>query len=48
MCDRIWYLWQKDNPNVNPNLPGAQGIMDPWTVTEEQTRDTLTFGYIYE
>ncbi len=45
--DRIWSLWQKQNPNKNPTLAGPQATMDPWTVTEQQTRDTLNFGYIY-
>jgi tyrosinase len=45
--DRIWSLWQKKNPGKNPTLAGPQATMDPWTVTELQTRDTLNFGYIY-
>ncbi|HKG72125.1 MAG TPA: tyrosinase family protein [Nitrososphaeraceae archaeon] len=45
--DRIWSLWQKQNPGKNPTLAGPQATMDPWTATEEQTRDTLNFGYIY-
>ena len=45
--DRIWSQWQKQNPNKNPSLSGMQATMDPWTVAEEQTRDTLNFGYIY-
>jgi tyrosinase len=45
--DRIWSLWQKQNPNKNPTLSGPNATMDPWTVTEQQTRDTLNFGYIY-
>jgi len=45
--DRIWSLWQKQNPGKNPTLAGPQATMDPWTSTEEQTRDTLNFGYIY-
>ena len=45
--DRIWSLWQKQNPTQNPTLAGPQATMDPWTVTEQQSRDTLNFGYIY-
>lgn len=45
--DRIWSLWQKQNPNKNPILMGPESTMDPWSVTEPQTRDTLNFGYIY-
>jgi tyrosinase len=45
--DRIWDLWQKQNPNLNPTLSPPNDTMDPWTVTEPDTRDTLNFGYIY-
>jgi tyrosinase len=45
--DRIWSQWQKENPNVNPILVGDDAIMSPWRVTEEETRDTLNFGYVY-
>lgn len=45
--DRIWSLWQQQNPNKNPTLNGPQATMDPWRVNEEQTRDTLNFGYVY-
>ena len=45
--DRIWDLWQKQYPNLNPTLSPPMDTMDPWTVTEPDTRDTLNFGYIY-
>ena len=45
--DRIWDQWQKQNPNLNPSLSPPMDTMDPWTVIEPQTRDTLNFGYIY-
>jgi tyrosinase len=45
--DRIWSLWQQQNPGKNPNLTGLQAVMDPWRVTEEETRDTRNFGYVY-
>jgi tyrosinase len=45
--DRIWDLWQKQNPGLNPTLSPPMDTMDPWTVNEPQTRDTLNFGYVY-
>ncbi|MGI0072227.1 MAG: tyrosinase family protein [Nitrosotalea sp.] len=45
--DRIWDSWQKNNPNQNPNLVGADAIMDPWQFNETDTRSTTNFGYVY-
>ncbi|HZI72265.1 MAG TPA: tyrosinase family protein, partial [Nitrososphaeraceae archaeon] len=36
--DRLWSMWQKQNPNKNPILSGANANMDPMNVTEQQTR----------
>ena len=46
-CDRLWAHWQKDHPNEHPNLRGPDGIMDPWSLSESDTRDTTTLGYVY-
>jgi len=53
--DRIWALWQYGQPNQFPNLPlntpdddgQPANIMDPWTVTEVQARNTIDLGYTY-
>jgi tyrosinase len=45
--DRIWYQWQKKNPNKNPILNGVDAIMDPWSFNEVETRDIANFGYEY-
>ncbi|MEJ2158686.1 MAG: tyrosinase family protein [Desulfobacteraceae bacterium] len=45
--DRIWAKWQADHPGQNPNLVGTAAIMDPWSETEEDTRDTMALGYSY-
>jgi tyrosinase len=47
-CDRLWDEWQKENPGKNPTLNGALAVMDPWSYTEVDTRDTINFGYIYK
>ncbi|TVP40063.1 hypothetical protein [Candidatus Nitrosocosmicus arcticus] len=46
-CDRLWAEWQKDHPSEVPGLSGIDSIMDPWTFTDEDTRDTLNLGYEY-
>jgi len=46
--DRIWAMWQNNHPNQNPNLTGTDAIMDPWSLDEEDTRDTINLGYVYE
>lgn len=45
--DRIWAKWQADHPGQNPNLVGSAAVMDPWTETEEDTRDIMALGYSY-
>jgi tyrosinase len=45
--DRLWSTWQPKHPTQHANLSGKNAIMDPWTVTEPQTRDITTLGYSY-
>lgn len=45
--DRVWPAWQTANPGQHPPLAGAAAVMDPWTETETDTRDTNGLGYIY-
>jgi len=45
--DRLWWVWQNDNPGENPPLSGADAILDPWTYTEPDTRDIEALGYTY-
>jgi tyrosinase len=45
--DRIWAKWQAANPGQDPPLAGAAAVMDPWTETETDTRDTTALGYVY-
>jgi len=47
--DRIWAAWQKSpqGSGKNPPLTGADAVMDPWSYTELDTRDTATLGYKY-
>ena len=45
--DRIWAEWQTANPGQNPPLAGAAAVMDPWSETEADTRDTTALGYVY-
>ena len=45
--DRIWSVWQATHPGQNPALTGAAAIMDPWTETEVDTRDTAALGVVY-
>ena len=45
--DRLWDLWQKKNPGKNPDLTGPDAIMDPWSYSEADTRDTKKLGYKY-
>jgi tyrosinase len=47
--DRLWAIWQKAHPDINPDLAGAglSTVMDPWSTTEPQTRDIEEMGYEY-
>ncbi len=29
--DRIWSLWQENNPNKAADVEGVEAILDPWT-----------------
>lgn len=46
-CDRLWHKWQQVNPGLNPSLPGADIVMDPWSDTEGSVRDITAMGFIY-
>ena len=45
--DRLWSIWQSNNPNRNPTLNGANRRMDPWNETEAQVRSISSLGYSY-
>jgi tyrosinase len=45
--DRIWAEWQTLNPGQDPPLSGSPAVMDPWSETEADTRDTSSLGYVY-
>lgn len=46
--DRIWDMWQRDNPGENPNLVGSDATMDPWmSFGEVDTRTVSGLGYVY-
>ncbi|MCA9964851.1 MAG: tyrosinase family protein [Anaerolineales bacterium] len=43
--DRIWALWQKKNPNVNPEE--LDGILPPWSLSVREALSTRKLGYEY-
>jgi tyrosinase len=43
--DRLWWEWQKLNPNSNPVELDA--ILSPWNYTQRDTLNTARFGYEY-
>lgn len=48
--DRLWWAWYTNaatGNHQNPNLVGADAVMDPWTYTETDTRDIAALGYAY-
>jgi tyrosinase len=47
--DRLWWKWQKSPAGAgkNPNLTGSAAVMDPWPVSEPDTRDITPLGYTY-
>jgi tyrosinase len=45
--DRIWSIWQTNNPGKNPVLTGSDAIMDPWTDTVSGLASISTLGYSY-
>ncbi len=44
--DRIWSLWQVDNPRQNPNLSPYDQLMDPWNLMESQWMTNNYIGYV--
>jgi tyrosinase len=47
--DRLWWDWYNSpqGNGKNPQLSGAQAVMDPWTYTEQDLRDIHQLGYDY-
>ncbi len=46
--DRLWWSWYNGAGNhQNPNLTGADAVMDPWTYNESDVRNIATLGYAY-
>lgn len=43
--DRIWWEWQKRNPNAAPS--DLDGVLSPWNYTVRDTLDIAPFGYEY-
>ncbi|HYE36262.1 tyrosinase family protein [Methylocaldum sp.] len=43
--DRLWWEWQKLNPNATPVELDA--ILSPWNYTQRDTLDVARFGYEY-
>lgn len=45
--DRLWHVWQQDHPDQNPNLSGADAVLDPWPETVDQVLDIAGLRYTY-
>ena len=50
--DRIWSLWQENNPAKRADVEGVEAILDPWTqeFTVDFVNDTVQLGndsYVY-
>ncbi len=45
--DRLWHVWQQDHPNQDPNLSGADAVLDPWPERAEEVLDIEDVGYVY-
>src|SRR5262249_13805775 len=43
--DRIWWEWQKRNPNATP--VDLDAVLSPWNYTVRDTLDVAQFGYEY-
>lgn len=46
--DRLWSIWQVQNPGKNPTLTGVNAVMDPWPETATQLRSIAPLGYSYQ
>lgn len=46
--DRLWHIWQNNNPGLNPPLTGVNKIMDPWQEDSDQLASITVLGYKYE
>lgn len=45
--DRLWHLWQRNNPGKNPTLAGDDARLDPWPERVDQVLDIGVLGYDY-
>jgi tyrosinase len=45
--DRLWHVWQQTHAGQNPNLTGADAVMDPWPDTATQVLKIEDIGYTY-
>lgn len=45
--DRLWHVWQQNNPGQNPTLSGADAVMDPWPETVDEVLDIGDLNYTY-
>jgi tyrosinase len=45
--DRLWHLWQLQQPNIDPALTGPDRIMDPWTEDYSAIRAIEALNYSY-
>jgi len=48
--DRLWWIWQQSHPGQNPNLSGADAVLDPWPeqVSDVLRIDTGSHPYSYD
>ena len=46
--DRLWYIWQQNNPSVGPPLTGQNRIMQPWAESYDALLDITGLGYTYD
>ena len=47
-CTIAWQWYNSPQGNhQNPPLTGSDAVMDPWTYTEADVRNTASLGYTY-
>lgn len=46
--DRLWHVWQQSHAGQNPNLTGADAVLDPWPDTAASVLNIEAVGYRYE
>jgi tyrosinase len=46
--DRLWSMWQNQNPGKQSTLPAPEDVLDPWPENVNQVQAVSQLGYSYQ